>query len=72
LDSPSRKRLEIKILTHAKHFKNLLFAIAEEYQEDFLLDNVVFVTLTWESYELLTPYLSFLDIKEQPVAVNFI
>ena len=58
--------LEIKILSDFHKVKNVLNSICIFYQEDFLLENLVFVTV--DDISKLIPISNYIEIIEEEYA----
>ena len=59
---------EIKILKDILEVKKVLKNESNYYQEDFLLENIVFISI--DDLSKLKPIMSFIEIKDEEYATN--
>lgn len=59
---------EVKILTNETEVKKILMEISMDYEEDFLLDNIVFVTIDDSKSFMLNSIRQSIVMKEEALA----
>ena len=59
---------EVKILSNESEVKDLLMNVSTDYQEDFLLDDIVFVTLDNSNLSKLKSIAPYIILNEETFA----